>query len=188
MPNHCLNALTVVGKPSEVQAFMDVMDEIRKASTEREIRVLNGMFPRPSSVPDDQWYGWNLDNWGSKWGSYEEYWNEPFLTGGGEPRMVLDGKFESAWCSPDLLIMNISRRFPNLRFGVAYEEWNMMFVGGYVYQAGSLVWEDYREWDGFPKELDEAVAQDDYDQVMDWQNEQFCDVENDMSIALMEQN
>lgn len=188
MPNHCSNALTIVGEPSEVQAFLDVADEIRKATTEREVKVLNGMFPRPSSVPDDMWYGWNLENWGSKWGAYDEYWDEPFLTGDPEPRMVLDVRFTSAWCSPDLLIRNISLRFPTLRFGVAYEEWGMMFVGGYVYGCGHLEWEDYRGWDDIPKELQEACEADDYDPLMEWQNEQFCDVENDMSIAVMERD
>lgn len=48
--------------------------------------------------PNDchNWYDWAIDNWGTKWGTYDTRVHE--LGGDGSPVLI---EFQSAWCPPN---------------------------------------------------------------------------------------
>ena len=60
MPNWCSCRATITG-PSPV------IDEIRAILEDPEGNLLNWMVPQPNFEGDQDWYDWNINNWGTKW-------------------------------------------------------------------------------------------------------------------------
>ena len=85
----------------------------------------------------DNWYNWNIRNWGTKWevadNSYYEEQDEPDS---------LVYRFETAWSPPMEALLLLSSQFPTLRFDYRYEEeqgWGGAgwFVGGVYHEEES---------------------------------------------------
>ena len=129
----------------------------------------------------DNWYNWNITNWGTKW-SAAEVWND---------RIDDDGKvdghtsynFDTAWSPAERVIAALAALFPTLTITHRYCEAGMGFAGEVVYERGSFVSRDeYSSGnDSFP---DEAwVANEDgsrgyerdYDTIPMTAFESFCD-------------
>lgn len=58
----------------------------------------------------DNWYEWQVANWGTKWNAY----NVSFCGGDG----ILEYFFDTAWSSPEPVVMALSKKFPSLDFKV----------------------------------------------------------------------
>jgi hypothetical protein len=70
------------------------------------------------------WYEWNIDKWGTKWGSYS-YGPRPSAP----DRLVF--KFETAWSFPEPIFRKLAEMYPELVFAVrSFDEgWNFACVG-----------------------------------------------------------
>ena len=64
MPNHVYNTLYGTGKPH-------TMEKLHEASKDLGGGIAQILMPRPADQ-EDNWYSWNIDNWGTKWGCYEQ--------------------------------------------------------------------------------------------------------------------
>lgn len=59
------------------------------------------------------WYTWNIEHWGTKWNAYQQ----------GDKRNTSDTiYFQTAWSSPVNLIGELSEKFPNVIFKLAYSD------------------------------------------------------------------
>lgn len=71
----------------------------------------------------NNWYDWNIRNWGTKWDvaveDFEEYPETQILDENNE--MVIY-KFDTAWAPPVMAIKELSRQHPNLVIKLEYEE------------------------------------------------------------------
>jgi len=71
----------------------------------------------------DDWYHWNIRNWGCKWDVAISDDNEFLDTSMDE---LKDGgvqyNFDTAWSPPEQAIQELSRQYPNLTFKLYYEE------------------------------------------------------------------
>ena len=116
MPNHVYNTLYGTDKPKTMELFHNASKELNGG-----LAML--LMPRPQEQ-EDNWYHWNLDNWGTKWGCYEQ---------------DVDGDqlhFTTAWSRiSDELVDMIGLHFPN--FTLEYEE-EQGWGGQIIYKNGEL--------------------------------------------------
>ena len=100
MPNWCSNNVTIEATDSELlKRLQDALDD--------EKDLFNQFVPQPEFEGDQDWYMWNIENWGTKWDakpyngfhwegntvafSLETAWSPPITTP--SPRIP-------RWCSP----------------------------------------------------------------------------------------
>lgn len=155
MPNWCSNHLEITGDKETIARFRSAVsldvDGVQRYS------ILPSLFPVPKELtdtvsgffsdPEEQakmqqkyednvakygykdWYDWQYDNWGTKWGDCDTELVDDTETS-------LSFMFESAWGAPDKGIEAISIMFPSLAFILSYEETGMGFVGASAFKAG----------------------------------------------------
>lgn len=79
------------------------------------------------------WYSWNVENWGTKWNSYdfEQVSEEPFQF-----------TFDTAWDFPEPVFEALAKRFPTLQFEcISFDEgWNFAATGFFNPPAGKAAW------------------------------------------------
>ena len=70
----------------------------------------------------DNWYDWNIRNWGTKWdvaqGDYDD-WRDTTLD---ESDGVVRYRFDTAWSPPCEAIEKLSAQYPQLTFRLSFEE------------------------------------------------------------------
>ena len=71
----------------------------------------------------DNWYDWNIANWGTKWNVCDAQvdWAETFVT----------AYFDTAWCPPEKIYDAIVAKFPNLTVNWHYSEPGCGFSGNF---------------------------------------------------------
>ena len=82
-------------------------------------------------------YGWEVENWGCKWGA-----SEPSLDDSNSD--YLHYAFDTPWGPPLSFIEKISKDWPELSFEVSYSEPGMAFEGKALYLGGEEEFHD--EW------------------------------------------
>lgn len=102
----------------------------------------------------DNWYEWNIANWGTKWSPLLECWDNSH----GRTHAYC----ESAWSPPSLLLAHISKRFPSLMIINTYDEEGMGFVGCEAFVAGEVVAEEGSDFSDLPEKFRER-----YDKLLD---------------------
>lgn len=127
MPNHVYNTLYSTGKPM-------LMETLHEASKNLNGGLAMLLMPRPQEE-EEYWYSWNLDNWGTKWGCYEQDVEGDQL------------HFTTAWGTiSDKLLDRIAKHFPNFIFEYEEEQgWGgvITYKNGQLYQHEEY---DIPEW------------------------------------------
>jgi len=81
----------------------------------------------------DNWYDWQIANWGTKWNAYDQFMNE------GEPTI----EFNTAWSTPYHAITALSVKYPTLRFEMEFADEDFgQNVGKYTFLGGECIEED----------------------------------------------
>jgi hypothetical protein len=114
MPNWCENTLEVWGDEKELKEF-------KEKTIKGSEFIMGELLPLPEDQKDN-WYDWNVANYGTKWDEMDIY----HLT---EDEEQLQVQFSSAWSPPCEFIQNIYKKFPNLSFKLKYDEPGMGFFG-----------------------------------------------------------
>jgi hypothetical protein len=90
----------------------------------------------------DDWYNWNVRNWGSKWDVAVQDGTEFAST---TLEVNDDGslmyRFETAWSPIEKVIVALSEMYPNLEFDYEYEE-EQGWGGSMIIQGGEIQSED----------------------------------------------
>jgi len=86
------------------------------------------------------WYEWAYQNWGSKWGI-----SEPFFES--RPRSIAY-IFASAWSPVTPVILRMSSMFPALKFRLKYYEGGVGFQGEFVCENGAILKDETKEYHG----------------------------------------
>ena len=131
MANRCENNLQIIGEKKELKKF------VKKIKKEN---FLNSFIPTPKELVNtrapsikknlnliikygaDNWYDWNIKNWGTKWDfeikeEIEIEENEINL------------QFDTAWAPPLEGLKNISLIYPKISFLLNYNEQGMGLKG-----------------------------------------------------------
>lgn len=73
----------------------------------------------------DNWYDWNVRNWGTKWDvavSHNDLYPETELIEEEDWSDRTMYRFNTAWSPPLPAIENLSKQYPNVEFNLSYEE------------------------------------------------------------------
>jgi hypothetical protein len=139
MPNWCYNSVTL---SHEDKTKIDALEaELQKENAE----PFNHLCPRPAEE-EENWYGWNVNNWGTKWDVSPHDWER-------ETDNIIYINFDSAWSPP----INLYEFLESEGWTVSakYHEPGMGFVG--AYQDG---YDDYYELDWTDRESLENLPED----------------------------
>jgi hypothetical protein len=105
------------------------------------------------------WYDWQYDNWGTKWGDCRtDMTAEPIAIAGG--LMTVSFGYDTAWGAPDKAFHKISKDFPNCVFVFEYDEEAGFFMGAEAMRNGETIIEGL--W---------APCEDQEEMDLDWDSE-----------------
>ena len=139
MPNHCYNRVTIYGED------LDQIKEIKeKLESEETCFDFNSIIPIPKELvgttapprdPDsseakrlrkqhghDNWYDWCVENWGTKWNSYDSEFID-------EDEDRLEYSFNTAWAPPEPIIHKLRELYPDVSITAFYDEPGMELAG-----------------------------------------------------------
>jgi hypothetical protein len=154
MPNWCQNVVTFShAEPSKLDAIREAVDVARHNSGEN---FMNVFVPRPESEKDN-WYDWNVTNWGTKWDI------NPEISEDNGDSITLT--FDSAW-APPIEFYNTLQNELGYEVMAYYNEEGMAFAG--IYDHGS---DDYYEYGYLTSEQVACTLPGDLDEM-------FCISEN----------
>ena len=139
MPNWCSNSVTF---------RHDDKAQIERMKTAfLEDRLLSEFVPPPEDL-GEEWYAWNINNWGTKW---EVNGSDDNIVDIGDTTITL--YFDTAWGPPITFYENLQE-----------QGWN---VDGYYYESGMAFCgrfdengDDYYEISGTIEEIEETLPKD----------------------------
>lgn len=114
MPNWCSNT-------AQITAPKPVIDEIRQVIADQQ-GLLNWMVPRPADQ-EDNWYDWNISNWGTKW----DVDTAEVVDDNEEDSIVIT--FDTAWAPPLDAFRTWAERDGRVTFELSFFEPGVGFVG-----------------------------------------------------------
>lgn len=165
MPNWCENDLQVSGEDRRVREFLEL------AGTEGTAIDFNRFVPYPAEFaerdraaeawrnthPPAEWfsgptdgfnsggYDWRVKHWGTKWSARGAARGEGSVEGS-TATVVLH--FDTAWSPPTPVVLNASRRFPDLTFDLRWYECGMGLQGRYECRGGEVVSDETCDYSG----------------------------------------
>ena len=170
MPNWVSTRLTVKGSEEEVKRF---------ANGIKDSQILESYIPCPTELRDTvsgwvgeekadehrqqmesnttkygfkDWYDWQYDIWGTKWGDCDTDINNPLGFSDGSWEVPI--QYKTAWGPAEAGFIKVSAMFPTLLFIFDYEEEAGFFAGTQVMQDGATVFESMYEPCSYEGEVD----------------------------------
>jgi len=162
MPNHCANLLRITGPVAEQRRFIKMAQGFGPAwdgAKGKELLELdiNQFYPIPDKVLNEKksnrsdafnsgGYEWCVNNWGTKWGTYDV---EVTVTKG-----ETSYSFRTAWSPFNVEVLEkMAQMFPKLKFSLKFGEQGSCFVGEYRGEAGEAWEENYAQGKDFNKAI-----------------------------------
>lgn len=148
MPNDITNRITLVNATEQdIKSFKEryfndkeEFDFEKVIATPLELLATKESSKTPKAVYDNNkrkygyrsWYDWRVDNWGTKWNSYDnEGWQGNSF------------KFITAWSCPFEIVMELSKQNPHLHFQIEFaDEFIGEYVGVYEFKNGEAIRQD----------------------------------------------
>ena len=122
MPNYCDNTATITGP-------IDIISKIKSILEDDNGDLLNYMVPQPNFEGDQDWYTWNVENWGTKWPISEVCINDD------DELDSIEFGFSSAWAPPVTAFETWARGQDGVTFQLDYFEPGIGFVGTATYDG-----------------------------------------------------
>ena len=135
MPNHCFNRVEIYGKEASKIASKIESEETPFDFTKifpepdyDKVEVLP-TFPdiRGNNEPvkkDHAWWDWRVQNWGTKWNSYDCEVIEM-------DDDQVEYTFNTAWSPPEGVIEKLREQYPDIEITAFYDEPGMEIAGYY---------------------------------------------------------
>ena len=121
MPNWTSNRATITGPAPVIAEIVAILND-------PEGDLLNWMVSRPGSE-DENWYNWNVANWGTKWSISDIYFENP------AEEDSIEFTFCSAWAPPVEAFRTWAEGDGRVEFNLQYWEPGMGFVGSATYDG-----------------------------------------------------
>ena len=131
MPNHCENNN---GDAQMIKKFYDENFTIEPDSSIHDSPQLQFSMSVPMPQHIEDWYHWNINNWGTKWEPYEVF--DDYVC---SDITTLNIGFETAWSPPESWLKTVATLYPALHFELRYAEGGNGFSGVLECQWGEVV-------------------------------------------------
>jgi hypothetical protein len=128
MPNWCSGRATITGPAPVIAEIVEILND-------PDGDLLNWMVPRPRAE-DENWYNWNIANWGCKWPISDIYFENQ------AEEDSIEFSFCSAWAPPTDAFHTWAENDGRVQFNLEYWEPGVGFVGTAMYD-GDVYTEDY---------------------------------------------
>lgn len=112
MPNWVYNRLTITAPQKRCQEIKKLLHHRDDEDRESPLSFQT-VIPRPAEEQD--WYNWNVANWGTKWDACEAWLEE-------EAEGTLTYRFDTAWSPPFPIIEKFVNTNPDVDLDYHYEE------------------------------------------------------------------
>ena len=121
------------GNEIVVEVYSDTINEWDIQAAIKRGETPPAPIPCNNATPDQQeelrrkyghsdWYGWNCDNWGTKWDCSDSHYTE-------EDKIL---QFQTAWACPEKIIAEMKLAFPDLKFNGNYADEDFGSNVGYI--------------------------------------------------------
>lgn len=113
MPNRCYNHLQIIGRKDEIDKCLN------SVKTKESAFDFNAVIPVPENISD--WYTWKIEHWGTKWNAQPSSGDIIVVE-----RIPIGAEiwFDTAWDPPVPVLLELSKKFPELEFQLYFtEEW-----------------------------------------------------------------
>lgn len=114
------------------------------------------------------WYEWQYNEWGTKWGDCHTQIGTPYEADGA---WSVDITFDTPWGTAHKAWLTISAMFPNLVFLFSYDEEAGFFAGYEIYCAGDSLIEAMYEPSDYPEDDLDWDDDDSVSKYLDWKND-----------------
>ena len=128
-----LSRLAETGESPDTEAARDIRESITKGDPVLEDRFELGerAVRNRELYGSRSWYGWSIDNWGTKWNAY---------TLGEEPPDDGTIAFYSAWDAPFPIVEALSEKYSGVTMRLEYADEDVgSNVGRITYRAGIVI-------------------------------------------------
>ncbi len=145
MPNHCNNQLTLANGGNILDVLNPyIIDAGVTGGGYRDYEMdFQSIIPMDEKLLEgEDWYGWRVQNWGTKWNGYDGRFNDD--------QSVFS--FDTAW-SPPLPIIKKLAELTGETFVLQYIEYGMFFCGQYTASPEEDYDEFYDNIENAPEEL-----------------------------------
>jgi succinate dehydrogenase flavin-adding protein (antitoxin of CptAB toxin-antitoxin module) len=115
VPNWCDNRATITGPEP-------VISEIKEILNTQDPALLAWMVKEPKYAGDQDWYGWRVENWGSKWDISSVYVDDV-------EDDTVSFSFSSAWSPPIEAFKTWAERDGRVTFHLEFWESGVAFAG-----------------------------------------------------------
>ena len=129
MPNWCSCRATITGPAPVIAEIVDILND-------PEGNLLNWMVPQPNFEGDQDWYMWNVNNWGTKWPLSDIYFEQP------PEEDSIEFTFSTAWAPPVQAFETWAFADGRVEFELSYWEPGCGFVGTTTYDGEYLDTDD----------------------------------------------
>jgi len=106
-----------------VFAFHNIYNHIQDGVSDEVYQSQPDHSKNPLDFSGNDWYNWNVRNWGTKWDvavmDDEKYPDTELME---ENENSLAYRFNTAWSPPTEIIAVLSARYPNLEMSLSFEE------------------------------------------------------------------
>ena len=150
MPNWCNNVVTISHiDPAEIQRVA--------AAWNSGQGFFNQLIARPA-IEEENWYAWNIENWGTKWDVESEDWSR--IDNNDKTASVVTISYDTAWGPP----LEFYNKMADQGFDIIsyYYEPGMAFCGKWTSDNGNEQYEisGNAEWvkENIPEDIDEMFG------------------------------
>jgi len=146
MPNHCFNKVTISVGDADGQNLKVLVDSLKSEENQTDFDF-NAILPMPPELENvdwseaeemndiirarykkehgsDNWYDWRVNNWGTKWNSYDCFLEE-------EDDDYVVYTFNTAWGPPTGVIEALREQCPDFSISAFFDEPGMEEAGYY---------------------------------------------------------
>lgn len=138
MPNWNDNIVNVYGCDDEINRLI----EMGTNGGKDEEFQMNNILPTPLNEDGevaDGWYGWRVDNWGSKW--------DMSAVNMEQCNRMVTLTFQTPWAPNNTFWDFIAEEFPTLEIELSYYEGGMVFCGHYLWMDGKNVEDNHFDFE-----------------------------------------
>ena len=129
MPNWCSNSFSITGNTESIR---DLWEAAQTAGPDGGFGLLNAIMPEPKDI-GEEWYGWRVENWGTKWDVSGEGLE---FVDNGDGTASISGWFDSAWAPPIGAYEQLAADFDSCIIEASYYEPGMDFAGFWSSEGG----------------------------------------------------